>query len=171
MGSILRRCKLDIKIGKEDIIISDFDELEVLKIAMKIEADGEKYYKSVLNKTSDERVKRTFKRLAEDEISHYEKFKGMFEVELRGRNIDPDSVDSEEGLFTYFETGIFNADAEAKSVKDAVLNGEIVELRSILFYKELLKKSKTEGNRQMLNEIIEQEQMHLNILKSWEAAV
>jgi rubrerythrin len=162
---------LDIKIGKENIIISDFDELEVLKIAMKIEADGEKYYKSVLNKTSDERVKRTFKRLAEDESSHYEKFKGMFEVELRGRSIDPDSIDSEEGLFTYFETGIFNVDAEAKSVKDAVLNGEIVELRSILFYKELLKISKAEGKRQMLNEIIEQEQMHFNILKSWEAAV
>ena len=162
---------MDIKIGKEDIIISDFDELEVLKIAMKIEADGEKYYKSVLNKTSDERVKRTFKRLAEDEGAHHEKFKGMFEVELRSRSIDPDSVDGEEGLFTYFETGIFNVDAEAKSVKDAVLNGEIVELRSILFYKELLKKSKSEGKRQMLNEIIEQEQMHFNILKSWEAAV
>jgi rubrerythrin len=162
---------LDIKIGKEDIIISDFDDLEVLKIAMKIEIDGEKYYASVLNKTSDERVKRTFKRLAEDERAHYEKFKGLFEVELRNRGIDPDSADSEEGLFTYVETGIFNENAEAKSVRDAVLNGEIVELRSILFYKELLKNTKAEGNKQMLNEIIEQEQMHFNILKSWEAAV
>jgi rubrerythrin len=162
---------LEIKIGKEDIIISDFDELEVLKIAMKIEADGQKYYASVLNKTADERVKRTFKRLAEDEGAHYEKFKGIFEVELRNRGIEPDSVDTEEGLFTYMKTGIFDDHAEAKSVKDAVLNGEIVELRSILFYKELLKSTKSEGNKQMLNEIIEQEQMHFNILKSWEAAV
>ena len=162
---------MEIKIGKEDLIISDFDELEVLKIAMKIELDGEKFYTSVLNKTSDERVKRTFKRLAEDERAHYEKFKGLFEVELRNRGVEPDSVDSEEGLFTYVKTGIFSDNAEAKNVKDAVLSGEIVELRSILFYKELLKNSKSDGNKQMLNEILEQEQMHYNILKSWEAAV
>ena len=162
---------MEIKIGKEDLIISDFDELEVLKIAMKIELDGEKYYASVLNKTADERVKRTFKRLAEDERAHYEKFKGLFEVELRNRGVEPDSVDSEEGLFSYVKTGIFNDNAEAKNVKDAVLSGEVVELRSILFYKELLKNSKSDGNKQMLNEIIEQEQMHFNILKSWEAAV
>jgi rubrerythrin len=52
-----------------------------------------------------------------------------------------------------------------------VLNAQIVELRSMLFYKEILKNTKNEGSGQALNEIIEQEQMHLNILKSWEAAV
>lgn len=162
---------MNIKIGKEDIVISDFDELEVLKIAMKIEMDGEKYYRSVLGKTSDERVKRTFKRLAEDEAQHSEKFKGLYEVELRKRGIDPDSMDREEGLFTYMDSGIFSKDEEAKSVKDAVLNAQTVELRSILFYKGILKNTKNEGSKQTLNEIVEQEQMHFNILKSWEAAV
>ena len=162
---------MDIKIGKEDIIISDFDELEVLKIAMKIEIDGEKYYKSVLGKSTDPRVIRTFKRLAEDERQHYEKFKGLFEVACRGKGIDPSSIDSEEGMFTYMDSGIFSKDAEAKSVRDAVLNAQIAELRSILFYKEILKDTKNDGSKQTLNEIIEQEQMHFNILKSWEAAV
>jgi len=162
---------LDIKIGKENIIISDFDELEVLKISMKIELDGEKYYMSAFSKTANDRLKRTFKRLAEDERMHYEKFKGIFEVALRARGIQPDSIDSEEGLYAYIDSGIFNKDAEAKNVKDAVMNGEIVELRSILFYNELLKNSANEGNKQVLTEIIEQEKMHLGILKSWEAAV
>ena len=162
---------MDIKIGKENIVIGDFDALEALKIAMKIETDGEKYYKSVIGKTSDERVKRTFKRLAEDEAHHFEKFKGLFEVELRSRKIEPDSADREEGIFTYMDSGIFNKDAEAKSVKDAVLNAQIAELRSILFYKEILNNTKNDGGSQALNEIIEQEQMHFNILKSWEAAV
>jgi len=162
---------MDIKIGKDKIIIDNFDELEVLKIAMKIEIDGEKYYKSVLGKSTDPRVVRTFKRLAEDEGQHYEKFKGLFEVACRGRGIDPASMDSEEGIFTYMDSGIFSKDAEAKSVRDAVLNAQIVELRSILFYKEILNNTKNEGSGQALNEILEQEQMHLNILKSWEAAV
>jgi rubrerythrin len=162
---------VEVKIGKDHIVISDFDELEVWKIAMKVEIDGEKYYKSVIGKSSDPRVIRTFKRLAEDERQHYEKFKGLFEVELRSRGIDPASTDSEEGIFTYMDSGIFSKDAEAKSVKDAVLNAQIVELRSMLFYKEILKNTKNEGSGQALSEIIEQEQMHLNILKSWEAAV
>jgi rubrerythrin len=162
---------MDIKLGKDSIIISDFDEIEVLKIAMKIETDGEKYYKSAIKNTNDERMKRTFKRLAEDEGSHFETFKGLFQVELRSRGIDPDSVDSEEGLFTYMDSGIFNPETEANTIKDAVLNGEIVELRSILFYKELLKETKSEGAKKALSEILEQEQMHYNILKSWEAAV
>jgi len=162
---------MEIKVGKDAIIINDFDEIEALKIAMKIENDGEKYYSSVIDKTTDERVKRTFRRLAEDERKHYEIFKGLFEVGLRAKSIDPGSVDSEEGLFDYMEAGIFSKDTGAKSVKEAVLNGEIVELRSILFYKELLKNTKNEGGKRALNDIIEEEQMHYNILKSWEAAV
>jgi rubrerythrin len=162
---------MDIKVGKDSIVIGDFDELEVLKIAMKIETDGEKYYKSVLGKTTDERVKRTFKRLAEDEHQHYEKFKGLFEVALRSRGNDPDCADPEEGIFTYMDSGLFSKDAEAKSVRDAVLDAQIAELKSILFYREILKTTKNEGGKLALNEIIEQEQMHLNILKSWEAAV
>ena len=162
---------MEVKVGRDNIVISGFDELEVLKIAMKIEVDGEIYYKSVIGKSTDPRVVRTFKRLAEDEGQHYEKFKGLFEVACRGKGIDPASMDSEEGLFTYMDSGIFSKDAEAKSVKEAVLNAQIVELRSILFYKEILKNTKNDGSSQALNEIIEQEQMHLNILKSWEAAV
>ena len=162
---------MEIHVGEKDVLISDFDELEILKIAMKIESDGERYYKSVLDKTKDERAKRTFKRLAEDEGSHFEVFKGLFEVMLRSKGIDPDSVDREEGLFTYMDAGIFNKDAEAESMRDAVLNGEIVELRSILFYQNILKNTKNEGASQALNEVIEQEKMHLNILKSWESAV
>lgn len=162
---------MEMKVTTGNIVISDFDELEVLKIAMKIESDGEIYYASVLAKTTDERIKRTFKRLAEDEKNHFEIFKGLFEVELRRRGIDPDSVNSEESLFTYMDSGIFSKDKEAKSIKDAVLNGEIVELRSILFYKELLKNTKNDSGKKALDEVIEQEQMHYNILKSWEAAV
>jgi rubrerythrin len=162
---------MDIRLGKDSIVIENFDELEVLKVAMKIEIDGGKYYRSVLGKSTDPRVIRTFKRLAEDEGQHYEKFKGIFEVACRGKGIDPASMDSEEGMFTYMDSGIFSKDAEAESVRDAVLNAQIVELRSILFYKEILKNTKNEGSKQALSEIIEQEQMHLNILKSWEAAV
>ncbi len=161
---------MDIKIGKDSLIISGFDELETLKVAMKIERDGEKYYMSVLNRTDDERVKRTFKRLAEDESKHLSLFTNMYEAELRSRSIDPASVDSEEDIFTYMDSGIFNPQAEAASVKDAILAGEEVEIKSILFYKELMKSTAQENRKKVLEEIIEEEKMHLNILKSWEAA-
>ena len=138
---------------------------------MKIELDGEKYYRSAEALSNNDRVKRTFKRLSEDEHLHYGKFKGLFEVALRARGIEPDGIDTEEGLYAYIDSGIFNKNAGPETIKDAVMDGEIVELRSILFYQQLLKNSSSDGNREVLNEIIEQERMHLNILKSWEAAV
>lgn len=161
---------MDIKISGDKLVISDFDYLEVLKVAMKIEADGEKYYSSVLKRTTDERVKRTFRRLAEDEQKHYEIFKAFYDAELRERKIDPASVDVEEDLFTYIDSGIFSKEKEAKSVRSAILTGEEVELRSILFYEEFKKNTKTEGGRKALDQVLEEERMHLGILKSWEAA-
>jgi rubrerythrin len=161
---------MDIKMGKDSLEIGGFDELEVLKIAMKTEEDGQKYYRSVLKKTTDERVKRTFTRLAEDEVKHFNLFNSMYEEELRARKIDPASVDTEENLFTYTDSGIFNKEVEASSVRNAIINGEEIEMKSILFYQELMKNTAHEGGKKSLAEVIEEEKMHLNILKSWEAA-
>jgi len=162
---------MELKIGKDSVIINDFDELEVYKIAMRIELDGEKFYKSVISLTDNPKIKRTFQRLAEDEQRHFETFNGLFQTELRARGIDPASMDREEGLFDYIDTGIFTKNTSAKSVKDAVMDGEIAELRSILFYKELLSNTKNDGGRRALSDMIEEENMHYNILKSWEGSV
>jgi len=95
----------------------------------------------------------------------------MLMGELQQKNVDPASIDNDEELFTYTDSGIFSKDAEAASVKDAVLDGQIVELRSIMFYKEIKKGMKSDNAIKVIDEILEQEQMHFNILKSWEAAV
>ena len=162
---------MKVEMMKNEVVISDFDELEVLKISMKIEMDGEKFYKSALEKATDERMKRTFRRLAEDELSHLNTFKGIYEAELRERKLQPDDVDFEEDVFTYIDSGIFMKESIAHSVKEAVLDGEIAELRSILLYKEMEKLTQRESAKKALAEILEQENMHLNILKSWEAAI
>jgi rubrerythrin len=161
---------VEIKMQGENIVISDFDAVEAFKIAMKVEMDGHAFYTAAMGKASDERMKRTFKRLAEDELRHSEVFKSHFETELRDRGIDPSTVDAEENLFTYMKTGIFDM-KPAGNPKEAVLGGENVELRSILFYKEALKNTTTEAGKKAFSTIIEEEQMHYNILKSWEAAV
>jgi rubrerythrin len=162
---------VDIKVSSDSVIISDFNEIEVMKIALKIERDGEAYYKGALDKAKDERMKRTFKRLAEDELKHYGMFKSLYDALLREKGIDPSSVDTEEDLFTYAETGIFNKKAVPNNAKEAVFESENAEIRSILFYKELLLKTKNESAKKALIQIAEEEQMHYNILKSWEAAV
>jgi rubrerythrin len=161
---------VDIKMQGDDVIISDFDAVEALKIAIKIEKDGYEFYNSAMEMAKDERMKRTFKRLAEDELRHSDVFKSHLETELRDKGIDPSSVDAEENLFSYMKTGIFDV-KRAGTPKEAVIGGETVELRSISFYKEALKNTSTESGKKAFSTIIEEEQMHYNILKSWEAAV
>jgi rubrerythrin len=162
---------MEIHVKGEEVVISGFDEIEVLKIAMKIEADGNIYYQHAYEKASDERMKRTFKRLAEDELKHLSIFKNLYESELKNRGIDPASVDSEEDLFTYIETGIFMKEKSPSSVKDAIISAGHAEIRTINFYKGMLKDSKIEPVKKVLAQLIEEEQMHYNIIKSWEAAV
>jgi rubrerythrin len=162
---------MKIRMQGENVVISDFDELEVLKIAMKIEKDGHSFYSSALEHTKDERMKRTFKRLAEDEQSHLNTFMALYEGELRKIGKQPADMDTEEDLFTYADSGIFAKSSKAGSIKEAVQDGEISELKSILFYKEMMNNTKSESARKALTEILDQEQMHFNILKSWEAAI
>jgi rubrerythrin len=162
---------MKIKVEKDNILISDFSDIQVFSIAMKIESDGEKFYSSALAHATDDRMKRTFKRLAEDEKVHFNTFKALFDAEVRAKGKEPADIDYEEGLFSYMDSGIFSDKTSANSAKETVLDGEIAELKSILFYKEMLKNTANESAKKALAEIIDQEQMHLNILKSWEAVI
>ena len=46
---------MKIETTKDGVAISDFNDIEVLKIAMKIEKDGRKAYKDVAKKAKNEK--------------------------------------------------------------------------------------------------------------------
>ena len=163
---------MKIEMGKDNVIISDFDDVEVLKIAMKIEKDGVKAYNGIANEVDNERLKKTFVRLAEDEKEHLRLFNSLYERLLQGKGVNPDDVDVEEGLFDYMNSEIFKGIEDlgkVSSVGDVIKLGIDVEMRTMLFYTEVYKQISDQKGKQMIKKVIDEEKMHYNILKSWES--
>ena len=153
----------------KDILISDFDEVDALRLALKLEADGIRYYEELSKKTKDKDISDTFKRLIKEESKHSEKFKGWLEdaVTKEGLDIEADRGD-EESLFDFINTGVFgdiwDVDetlSNIKTDKDAISLAEWVELNSIKFYRAMYDKTGSESGKRILKDVIKEEQLHL----------
>ena len=51
--------------------------MEALELAMKVEQDGEKFYRELAKGTNNYALRQIFNQLAEDEVEHYQLFKNM----------------------------------------------------------------------------------------------
>jgi len=149
----------------KDIIISDFNEAEALRLAMKLESDGIRYYTELSKKAASEDVRKMLRRLADEEAKHLGKFKDWFEKSNPGEEADRGD---EEGPFDFIDSGVFGdiwkveeTLAGVKSDKDAVTLGEWAELNSIKFYRAIYEKTSDESGRKILKGIIKEEQDHL----------
>jgi rubrerythrin len=147
----------------KDLVITDFNEIEALRLAMKLEQDGIKYYSELATKSKDPLVKKAFGLLAKEEQEHFDKFKAWLD-EL---GVEADAG-SEEGEFDFIDTGVFGdiwkTEDHLKKIKtdlDAISLGEWAELNSIKFYKAMYDKTVNDPGRKTLNDIIKQEQGHL----------
>ena len=147
----------------KDLKITDFDEANALRLAMKLEGDGIKYYSELSKRAKSEDVKKAFGRFVKEEDKHLQKFSGW----LESRGVEANSGD-EEGLFDFIDTGVFgdiwnveDALSKIKTDSDALSLAEWAELNSIKFYRAILDKTANEPGKNILKDIIKQEQEHL----------
>lgn len=75
-------------------------KMNVYEYAMKVEKEGEAYYRELAAKSPNSGLKRIFTMLAEEEVKHYNVFKNMMKKE----NLDLDSLDLITDTKTIFET-------------------------------------------------------------------
>ncbi len=147
----------------KDIIITDFDEVAALRLAMKLERDGIDYYSELEHKSKDDGVRKAFGRFIKEEDKHYEKFKSL----LEGLGVEAEGGE-EEGLLDSFDTGVFgdiwDVDKTLSKIKtdlDALALAEWAELNSIKFYKAMYDKTESQSGKDVLKGIIKEEQAHL----------
>lgn len=148
-----------------------FDANEIFQFAIRIEENGEKFYRYAAGITKDEEAKKIFNYLADEEVNH----KKLFEV-LISKIEKYEPVESYPGeyfgyLRAYADTIIFAKEAldkELSRVKDtssATNFGMRRELDSILYYHEM-KKFVPESQYALLDRIIDEEREHFS--KLWE---
>ena len=148
-----------------------FNALEVMEMAKDIEKRGKKFYLKHAEATENRDLREFFKRLAQDEQDHYEKFAALTQ-ELREGNDDADYL-YEEHVSAYFnylvEYSVFPKDDSEESlealndVEKALKLAIQAEKDSILFYREMCEYNEGE-TIEVVEKLIDQEKEHLRSL-------
>lgn len=151
-----------------------FDASEVFQFAIRIEENGEKFYRYVEGITEDEEKKKVFSYLADEEVRHRKVFEALLsKIE---KYEPPESYPGEYFAYlrAYVDNIIFareNLESELSGIKDtcsAVGFAIQRELESILYYEEV-KKFVSEGQRHLVDGIADEERKHFLKLKELQA--
>ncbi|MBU0686254.1 MAG: ferritin family protein [Candidatus Margulisbacteria bacterium] len=156
----------------ENIVIGDFDEIEALRVAVKLENDGMKFYLKSSELAPDEETKQMFKNLVKEEAKHIQRFEKRAEEIGKAKNIEVDlSRGGEEEFFDFIDPGVFGDTLNIEKViagvnncLDALTIGEQSEVNAINFYKAILKHNDSEAGKAVIKDIIKEEQKHLKTL-------
>lgn len=148
-----------------------FSAVEVLKMAVRIEENGEKYYRRAMKLQKDPQLREILLDLAEDEARHGKWFEEMRQrvsaqegEERWVREVSADLLQSMIGDQTF---SLKEVDpAQLDSVEKILETALEFEKDSILFY-EMLTEFMDEGeSAQALQEILEEEKRHVAVLET-----
>ena len=147
-----------------------FNAVEVLKMAQRIEKKGMKYYEAQAERfSSDQNLQDLFLRLKSEEKDHYSRFKNLTKDVKRGNNREEYEYLQEPEVMGYLrslvEFSIFPENVEEENEKSSTINDVLLiaimaEKESILFYKEILNYNSGE-TAEILEKLIEEERNHL----------
>jgi rubrerythrin len=142
-----------------------FDVSEILQFAVRIEENGENFYRRVAESAAEQNVKSLFTYLADAEVVHSKTFSDM----VAGLKTYEPAESYPGEYFTYlraFVDGVlFNEEEREKHMSDvtdivsAVDFGIRKELQSIQYYEEM-KKFVPAGQHDVLERVINEERKH-----------
>lgn len=138
--------------------------MNVYEYAMKVEKDGEAYYRELASKAPNAGLKRVFTILADAEVKHYKVFKSM----LQSEDVDTDTMDIGTDTKTIFETlseqkedASFNND-EIKYYEDAIKR----EDDAYIFYLNKANELEDPHERTVFLKIAQEEMKHKEVLEN-----
>ena len=151
-----------------ELVVTDFNELEAYKIASKIEKDGLRFYKELSEIAGSEETRRELEILIREEEKHLK----FFDKQLnRLRQKIKDGFE-EDDLLNYMDYGVFEPFESAKEkiaqkidkAGKALRLGVIMEDKSIKFYNVCSGKVSGKAKDEIEN-IIAEEKKHKSLLE------
>lgn len=138
--------------------------MNVYEYAMKVEKDGEAYYRELASKAPNKGLKRVFTLLADAEVKHYKVFKNMLDKE----HVDANTMDIMTDTKTIFETlseeqpdASFQAD-EVEYYEEAIKR----EDDAYIFYLNKANELEDEQERIIFLKIAQEEMKHKEVLEN-----
>ena len=141
---------------------------DAIKTAIQMEKDGLSFYEKAAVQTSSDMGKSVFKSLAADELLHLEVFQKLFDEKV-GKEEWNDLVNTSK---KYVDIPVFPKDLQVMEGAnpdtneiDALRIAMDSEQRAIDYYTEIRENSSDDQVNEILDEIINQEKNHYNILE------
>jgi rubrerythrin len=141
---------------------------DAIKTAIQMEKDGLSFYEKAAAQTSSDMGKSVFKSLAADELLHLEVFQKLFDEKV-GKEEWYDLVNTSK---KYVDLPVFPKDLQVMEGAnpdtneiDALRIAMDSEQRAIDYYTEIRENSSDNQVNEILDEIINQEKNHYNILE------
>lgn len=138
--------------------------MDIFEFGMKMELDGEAYYREIAGKSDDKGIKAILDLLANSETSHYNVLKKMKEhaaPELKAVTMMPDV----KNVFEEMASGQGNLDADVSHV-DMYKQAVDVEAKSEAFYREQAEAADTSAVKEIFTNMANEEKEHGVILES-----
>jgi len=145
--------------------MSLFEPSEVFQFAIRIEENGEKFYRKMADKFSDPRIKELFSYLADEETKHKRIYEGMVENIEKYEPFESFPGEYFEYLRAYADKIIFDEktlDEQQKKINDPIMAINVAmdnEVASILYYQEI-KNIVPQDKRNSIDKIMEEERRH-----------
>lgn len=142
-----------------------FEAKEIFKFAIRIEENGERFYRFASNLTGDEETKKIFNHLADEEVKHKKTFTQLLSEITKDVSFENYSDDYFDYLRYYVDNVIFNdedlakQEKEVKDVLSAVKFAMQKELDSVLYYHEV-EKFVSPKQKDLIEGIIAEERKH-----------
>jgi rubrerythrin len=145
-----------------------FNADEIFEMALKIEQNGEKFYRDSAAKIADPEAIRLLLKLADMEVEHQRIFSGMktalSAAEKKAMTFDPNN---EAGLYlaSLANTKVFfEKDIDTSALEGIFKAALAAEKDSIAFYLGMKDLVPAGGGREKVEEIIQEEMRHIRIL-------
>jgi len=143
-----------------------FDVTEIYQFAVQIEENGKKFYRAMVEKFDDAKVKELFAFLADEEIRHEKVFKEMLAKleDYKPRESYPGEYF--DYLHAYADNLVFTLDKLEENIGNVKTVGEALqfaigkELDTILYYHEM-RNVVPEHQQKMVDDIIDEERKHV----------
>ncbi|HEC79467.1 MAG TPA: hypothetical protein ENI34_10080 [candidate division WOR-3 bacterium] len=146
-----------------------FKAEEVFQFAVRIEENGENFYRKAAEKVPDEKTSTLFKSLADEEVKHKEIFQDMASKIEKYEPFENYPGEYFEYLRAYADNIIFDDKKLAEKINsitgpvDAINFAIDTELASILYYHDIKKLVPAEKH-DLIDRIIEEERRHFTRL-------
>jgi len=137
--------------------------MNIYKYAMKMEVDGELFYRNLADKAESEGIRNILTMLADEELKHFETLKRMSNNELDVDMASTDSLEDVKNIFSEIQENNIDTGTDAEQI-DLYRKAQEHEEQSYKFYLEKSEQAESESEKAIFLKLANEEKKHMILM-------